>query len=73
LKKDNEKGNVRAKTGGFTGVTSLAGYIYQPNGEPLVFSIMINGFTGAQSTYRRLQDKILGVFLPPSDAMMATN
>ena len=55
-------GNLRAKTGTLTGVSCLSGYVHTLDGEPLVFSIMINNFVGPASTARRAQDAI-GVLL----------
>ena len=55
-------GNLRAKTGTLTGVSCLSGYVYTRDGEPLVFSIMMNNFVGPASTARRTQDEI-GVLL----------
>ncbi|MXW03517.1 MAG: D-alanyl-D-alanine carboxypeptidase/D-alanyl-D-alanine-endopeptidase [Gemmatimonadetes bacterium] len=55
-------GNLRAKTGTLTGVSCLSGYVHTRDGEPLVFSIMINNFVGPASTARRAQDAI-GVLL----------
>ncbi|UJL46361.1 D-alanyl-D-alanine carboxypeptidase/D-alanyl-D-alanine-endopeptidase [Virgibacillus sp. NKC19-16] len=36
------KGNVMAKTGSLTGVSTLSGYVTAADGERLVFSVMIN-------------------------------
>ncbi len=55
-------GNLRAKTGTLTGVSCLSGYVHTRDGEPLVFSIMMNNFVGPASTARRTQDEI-GVLL----------
>ena len=55
-------GNLRAKTGTLTGVSCLSGYVHTLDGEPLVFSIMMNNFVGPASTARRTQDEI-GVLL----------
>jgi D-alanyl-D-alanine carboxypeptidase/D-alanyl-D-alanine-endopeptidase (penicillin-binding protein 4) len=38
---------VRAKTGLLTRITSLSGYAKSADGEPLVFSVMVNGFSGS--------------------------
>lgn len=40
------KNNLRAKTGSFAGVRSLAGYITNHSGERLAFTIMVNNYTG---------------------------
>lgn len=39
--------NVHAKTGSLTGVTALSGYVTAANGEPLVFSIVLNNYLSA--------------------------
>ena len=39
-------GNVHAKTGTLTGVTALSGYVTDPSGRPLVFSLILNGYPG---------------------------
>ena len=51
-------GNLRAKTGTLTGASCLSGYVHTRDGEPLVFSIMMNNFVGPASTARRTQDEI---------------
>lgn len=49
-------GNVHAKTGTLTGVTALSGYVKDPSGQRLIFSIVFNGYQGGAPT--DLQDKI---------------
>lgn len=44
------EGNVRAKTGSISNVRALSGYVTTLDGEPLVFSIIANGFTQPQET-----------------------
>ncbi|MFB4308474.1 D-alanyl-D-alanine carboxypeptidase/D-alanyl-D-alanine-endopeptidase [Actinomadura sp. GTD37] len=39
-------GNVHAKTGTLTGATALSGYVTDPSGRPLVFSVILNGYRG---------------------------
>lgn len=50
-------GNVRAKTGTVTGVSSLAGYITAANGHTLAFAIIDQG-VGSSAMGRAFQDKI---------------
>lgn len=50
-------GNVRAKTGTVTGVSSLAGYLTAANGHTLAFAIINQGVSSA-STGRAFQDKV---------------
>ncbi|MFI6499182.1 D-alanyl-D-alanine carboxypeptidase/D-alanyl-D-alanine-endopeptidase [Nonomuraea typhae] len=49
-------GNVRAKTGSLTGVTALSGYVTSADGEPLVFSIMLNQYLSGSP--KDIEDKI---------------
>ena len=51
------EGNVRAKTGTVTGISSLAGYLTAVNGHVLAFAI-INQGVGSSSIGRAFQDKI---------------
>ncbi|MEA1882823.1 MAG: D-alanyl-D-alanine carboxypeptidase/D-alanyl-D-alanine-endopeptidase [Candidatus Marinimicrobia bacterium] len=50
---------VFAKTGSLSGVTSLSGYVFTQSEEPIVFSILMNGFAGSSTPYRKLQDQIV--------------
>ncbi|WP_328709287.1 D-alanyl-D-alanine carboxypeptidase/D-alanyl-D-alanine-endopeptidase [Microbispora hainanensis] len=49
-------GNVHAKTGSLTGVTALSGYVTSADGEPLVFSVISNGYLSGPP--RDLEDRI---------------
>lgn len=49
-------GNVHAKTGSLTGVSALSGYVTGADGEPLVFSVVSNGYLA--SSVKDLEDKI---------------
>ncbi|MBO7120504.1 MAG: D-alanyl-D-alanine carboxypeptidase/D-alanyl-D-alanine-endopeptidase [Bacteroidaceae bacterium] len=51
------EGNVRAKTGTVTGISSLAGYITAANGHVLAFAIINQGVAQA-SMGRAFQDKV---------------
>ena len=46
------KGKVRAKTGTMTGISSLSGFCFPDNSDPLVFTIMINGAVKPASELR---------------------
>jgi D-alanyl-D-alanine carboxypeptidase/D-alanyl-D-alanine-endopeptidase (penicillin-binding protein 4) len=48
--------NVHAKTGSLTGVTALSGYVNSAEGEPLVFSIMLNQYLSGSP--KDIEDKI---------------
>lgn len=49
-------GNVHAKTGSLTSVTSLSGYVTSADGEPLVFSILLNQYLSGSP--KDIEDKI---------------
>jgi D-alanyl-D-alanine carboxypeptidase/D-alanyl-D-alanine-endopeptidase (penicillin-binding protein 4) len=40
-------GNVHAKTGTLTSVSALSGYVNGADGEPLIFSVVLNNHIGA--------------------------
>jgi serine-type D-Ala-D-Ala carboxypeptidase/endopeptidase (penicillin-binding protein 4) len=49
-------GNVHAKTGSLTGASALSGYVTSADGEPLVFSVVSNGYLS--SSVKDLEDKV---------------
>lgn len=53
------QGNVRAKTGRLSGVSSLSGYVTAKNGEELIFSILINNHLSP--SVRSIEDAIVTV------------
>ncbi|HEX2189881.1 MAG TPA: D-alanyl-D-alanine carboxypeptidase/D-alanyl-D-alanine-endopeptidase [Longimicrobiaceae bacterium] len=53
------EGRVQAKTGTLTGVRALSGYVPGPDGEPLVFSILLNHHTRSAREADRVIDAAL--------------
>lgn len=49
---------IFAKTGTLSGVSCLSGYVFTRTGEPLAFSIMMNGYVQTSRPFRNLQDRI---------------
>ncbi len=60
MKKTRAQGNVRAKTGSVTGVSSLAGYVKAANGHQLAF-VIINQNVLKLSRARAFQNKLCEV------------
>ena len=60
MTKGSAKGNVHAKTGTVTGVSTLAGYCRAANGHQLCFAILNQGLVKA-SDGREFQDKVCEV------------
>lgn len=52
-------GIVQAKTGSMSGVVALSGYIYPPNYEPLVFSVIVNQSDQPGANVRQAIDQIV--------------
>ncbi len=58
MRKGYAFGNVHAKTGTLSGVSSLSGYLKNAGGEDIVFSIFVQNFVGGANKARNLQNAI---------------
>jgi D-alanyl-D-alanine carboxypeptidase/D-alanyl-D-alanine-endopeptidase (penicillin-binding protein 4) len=58
MKKTAAEGNLRAKTGTISGVSSLSGYVQTLDGERLIFSMSMQNFIYPTRLYQSAQDKI---------------
>jgi len=54
---------VKAKTGGLSGVSCLSGYIFSEKYGPMAFSMLMNGYIGAATPFRKLQDRIVAAII----------
>lgn len=52
------EGNLRAKTGSISGVSTLSGYVKTQDEEMLAFSMLMQHFLGGTRLYRDMQDRI---------------
>ena len=52
---------VYAKTGTMHDISSLSGYLINPNGRPIIFSIIINGINKPITKAKALEEKILTI------------
>ena len=59
MKNEESVAKIVAKTGTLSGVSCLSGYIFTIRGNPLAFSILINGYVDEVKLVRSLQDKII--------------
>jgi serine-type D-Ala-D-Ala carboxypeptidase/endopeptidase (penicillin-binding protein 4) len=51
-----------AKTGSMSGVMALSGYMYTRNNRLLIFSVLVNNFTGRVSSVKRAVERFLVTF-----------
>ncbi len=58
-----DKNSIRAKTGSLSGISCLSGYAFTKSGEPLAFSIMMNGYVDELKPYQDLQDRICEILV----------
>lgn len=67
LRKPNQQGFIRAKTGTMTGISSLSGYLYTANAHTLAFAIFINTRPGTKPNisgrYRSMVDYLCDYLL----------
>jgi len=52
------QGNVTAKTGSLTSVSTLSGYVTTLDEEDLIFSIMVNNYLGATSNITNFENEV---------------
>ncbi|MBI4548023.1 MAG: D-alanyl-D-alanine carboxypeptidase/D-alanyl-D-alanine-endopeptidase [Ignavibacteriae bacterium] len=63
MKDARTAGNVRAKTGTITGVSTLSGYAWTADAKPLAFNIMCNHFPSQIMHLRNMQDTIMALLV----------
>jgi len=52
--------NAQAKTGSFTNLRAVAGYVHSAEGEPLAFAIIANNYGGAPAPVDHVTDAVVG-------------
>jgi len=59
MRNTRAQGNVHAKTGSISGVSTLSGYVRTADGRMLAFSFMANHFPGMITSLRNAQDRVM--------------
>jgi D-alanyl-D-alanine carboxypeptidase/D-alanyl-D-alanine-endopeptidase (penicillin-binding protein 4) len=57
MKDTKAQGNARAKTGSISNARALSGYVTSADGEPLVFSMIVNNFNAPASNANAIIDR----------------
>jgi D-alanyl-D-alanine carboxypeptidase/D-alanyl-D-alanine-endopeptidase (penicillin-binding protein 4) len=55
----SNNGKIYAKTGSMGGVLTLSGYLYGKNKRLMIFSVMVNNYTGVNSVGRRAIERFI--------------
>lgn len=66
-----DRTRIHAKTGTIDNVTSLSGFVDEPAGPPLVFSLIVNGLPLRESIGRAVQDQVAAALVAYPDAPTA--
>ncbi len=67
MRNTRAQGNVHAKTGSISGVSTLSGYVRTADGRMLAFSFMANHFPGMITSLRNAQDRVMELLANFSD------
>jgi D-alanyl-D-alanine carboxypeptidase/D-alanyl-D-alanine-endopeptidase (penicillin-binding protein 4) len=57
MKNTKAQGNARAKTGSISNARALSGFVTSADGEPIVFSMIVNNFNVPQSDADAIMDR----------------
>jgi D-alanyl-D-alanine carboxypeptidase/D-alanyl-D-alanine-endopeptidase (penicillin-binding protein 4) len=57
MKDTKAQGNARAKTGSIANARALSGYVTSSDGEPLVFSMIVNNFNAPATQANAVIDR----------------
>lgn len=63
FRKPTEAGRVRAKTGGMTGVQTLAGYLDSRTHGRVAFAILVNNDNGPGAVTRQAMDRVVSILM----------